>query len=255
MTTLAPVTIKSVVPVWEDEYSSAVFSGIVGDLAHRKRGGYHISIQDQSASNFSVVRADDAAPPGDWSRKDASALDMSMSKTDMVTSTRRWVAVWADKSDPRRKYFNAVNGWLGSGDAKRWDFVKNTVQTSTNDHQWHQHSEWRRRYANDPKAARAAMSITKGESKATWIAREEGPPPVVTYKPASRDLSLRIPHLEGPDVLFLQQYIGGGKIKVDGDFGPATEARVKWYQNMRGLQATGRVDRRMWQEMGITPQY
>lgn len=175
MTTLAaPFIANGVVKAWEAEYPSATFSGIVGDQAHQARGGYHISIEDQSSTNYSVVRPDDKAPPGTWSRKHATALDMSMSKTDMVKSTRRWMVVWSDRTDPRRKFFNGFNGWTGSGDAQRWDFVTNTVQKSTNDHQWHQHTEKRRRYWNDPQADRAMISIARGETKQQWLASEAG---------------------------------------------------------------------------------
>jgi len=175
MTTLpAPFIANGVVSAWEAEYPSATFSGIVGDVAHQRTGGYHISIEDQSSTNYSVVRPDDKAPPGDWSRKHATALDMSMAKADMVKSTRRWMVVWSDRTDPRRIYFNGFNGWTGSGNAQRWDFVTNTVQTSTNDHQWHQHTEKRRKYWNDPKADRAMISIARGETKEQWLASEAG---------------------------------------------------------------------------------
>lgn len=173
MTTLpAPFIANGVVSAWEDEYPSATFSGIVGDPAHMRTGGYHVSIEDQSSTNYSVIRPDDKAPPGTWSRKHATALDMSMNKADMIKSTRRWMAVWADPTDPRRKFFNGFNGWLGTGDAQRWDFVTNKVQRSTNDHQWHQHTEKRRKYWNDPQADRAMISIARGQTKEQWIAQE-----------------------------------------------------------------------------------
>lgn len=175
MTTLAaPFIGNGVVSAWEDEYPSATFSGIVGDQAHMRSGGYHVSIEDQSSTNYSVIRPDDKAPPGNWSRKHATALDMSMNKADMIRSTRRWMVVWSDRTDPRRKYFNGFNGWTGSGDAQRWDFVTNTVQRSTNDHQWHQHTEKRRKYWNDPQADRAMISIARGQTKEQWIAQESG---------------------------------------------------------------------------------
>jgi hypothetical protein len=169
MTTKATSLLLNVAYRWEEVYATAAFSGIVGDLAHTLTGGYHISIEDQSPTNYSVVRPDDKAPPGSWSRIHATALDMSMGKADMILSTRRWMVVWSDRTDPRRKYFNAFNGWTGSGNAQRWDFVANTVQTSTNDHQTHQHTEIRRRYWNDPVAHQAAISIARGETKHQWM--------------------------------------------------------------------------------------
>lgn len=175
MTTLAaPFIANGVVSAWEQEYPSASFSGIVGDAAHQARGGYHISIEDQSSSNYSVVRPDDKAPPGTWSRRHATALDMSMNKADMVKCTRRMMVVWSDRTDPRRQYFNGFNAWTGSGDAQRWDYVTNTVQKSTNDHQWHVHKELRRKYYDVPKAFRALISIIRGETKEQWLASEAG---------------------------------------------------------------------------------
>jgi hypothetical protein len=169
MTTLATKLLLNVAYRWEEIYSSAAFSGIVGDEEHALRGGYHISIEDQPPTNYSVIRPDDKAPPGDWSRIHATALDMSMNKADMILSTRRFMVVWSDRTDPRRKYLNAFNGWTGSGDAQRWDFVTNTVQKSTNDHQWHHHGEIRRKYWNDPVAHNAYLSIARGDTKEQWM--------------------------------------------------------------------------------------
>lgn len=47
----------------------------------------------------------------------------------------------------------------------------------------------------------------------------------------------------GEHVAFLQKMIGA---KVDGEFGPATEARVRWYQHMRGLHVDGVVGPDTW---------
>jgi hypothetical protein len=169
MVTLAPPLLVQASRTWETRYESAVFSGIVGDADHAARGGYHISIEDQSPNNYSVIRPDDKAPPGDWPRNLSSGLDMSMSRADMITCTRRWMAVWSDRTDPRRRYFNAFNGFTGSGGAKRWDFVANTVTAATSDHEWHWHGEVRRRYVNDPQAYRAMDSINRGETKEEYM--------------------------------------------------------------------------------------
>ena len=48
----------------------------------------------------------------------------------------------------------------------------------------------------------------------------------------------------GTAVQALQKAIGG--LAVDGSFGPLTEARVKAYQQLKGLAATGVVDRTVW---------
>lgn len=172
MVTLAPTAIKQVVPAWEDEYPSAAFSGIVDELG-LCTGGYHLSIEDQiNPHNFSVILTSDKVPPGDWPVNLASALDMSMDMNDLVLSTRRWMAVWADPTDFRRRFFRAFDGWTGSGNAKRWDFVKGTARESGNRHQWHQHVEWRRRWANSLLARDAAISILRGQHRDDWMANQ-----------------------------------------------------------------------------------
>jgi hypothetical protein len=157
--------------IWEDDldYPSAVFSGIVGDLAHRLQGGPHISIEDNPAGNYSIIRPDDKAPPGDWPRDRAAAVDMSMSKADMVRCYHRVRVVWADRSDPRRQYLNGWNVWDGSGDAVRLDFYTNTVQFATPDHKWHVHGEWRRRYVNSRRGMDAGLSMLRGQSKTDYL--------------------------------------------------------------------------------------
>jgi hypothetical protein len=170
VTTLAPQNVKDTATDFENIYGSAVFSGIVGDAAHRLNGGYHISIEDQPSDNYSVVRVDDAAPPGNWPRDLAAAIDMSMNSNDMVLASQRIVAVWSNPGDTRRKYFNCFNGWLGSGDATRWDFVTGGKSYASPDHKWHVHGEVRRRYVNDPMAHKAWVSMMRGESHDQWLA-------------------------------------------------------------------------------------
>lgn len=189
MTTLAPQNLRDAAAEFERLYASAVFSGIVGDLAHRLEGGYHISLEDQSSSNYSCVRLDDAAPPGDWPRNLAAAIDMSMNSSDMATASRRVEAVWANPADTRRKYFNCINGWLGSGDAVRWDFVTGKKSYASPDHKWHTHSEIRRRYVNDPMARKALVSMYAGESHDQWLASNgQTPPPPPPARTLKREL-------------------------------------------------------------------
>lgn len=155
---------------WEKLYASAVLSGIVGDAAHQRTGGYHISIQDNSISNYSVVRPDDKAPPGTWPRDLAAAIDMSMNPSDMALCSSRLWNVWNDKTDPRRVYLNGFNGWFNDGGpAKRYDFVTQGISTTTSDHKWHVHKEIRRKWVTSMIAAMAILSILKGESKQQYI--------------------------------------------------------------------------------------
>jgi len=167
MTTLATSAEKWLADEWEKIYSTAVLSGIVGDLAHKLRGGYHISREDQPNDNYSVIRADDK--PGNGPSDRAAAIDMTMSTADIIKCHTRLREIWKNRAnDPRMKYINAWNGWDGQGDAGRYDVVKGTVTTATSDHKWHIHLEIRRKYVNDMNAMRAILSMLKGETLAQF---------------------------------------------------------------------------------------
>jgi hypothetical protein len=181
MATYATTAERWLADEWEKVYASAVLSGIVGDLAHKARGGYHISIQDQPSTNYSVIRTDDKAPPGNWARDRASAIDMTMNTADMKKCHVRLRDIWKNRSrDPRMKYINAWNGWDGEGDAGRYDVVTGKVTTATPDHKWHIHLEIRRRYVNDMNAMRAILSMLKGQSLAAYQESLSPPPATPT---------------------------------------------------------------------------
>src|SRR5687767_6586160 len=76
---------------------AATFSGIVGDLAHRREGGYHISREDQPADNYSCVLPEDREGSSNW----AAGVDMSMIPKDMALVTGRLLASAKDQGDPR----------------------------------------------------------------------------------------------------------------------------------------------------------
>ena len=156
---------------WETYFASAVLSGIVGDAEHAQRNSYHNSLEDNpDQDGFSNYRPDDAAPPGNWPRNLASAIDMSMSDTDMATCSWRLWDVWNDTSDPRRAYVNAFNGWFNDGGpAKRYDYVSQDIDETTDDHKWHVHLSIRRKYVQDMQAAEAILSILRGESKQDYL--------------------------------------------------------------------------------------
>jgi hypothetical protein len=219
MTTLAPSMLRAAMAKWEDQYASAVFAGIVGDAAHRLNGGYHISIEDQPSGNYSVTRPKDKAPPGKWRRDLASAGDMSKNTKDMIEGYKYWNALFNDRTDPRRKYFNAVNCWDGTGDAVRLDFVANTRSFATPDHRSHEHAELCRMYAEDPEAGRALVSVVSGDTKEQWNGGDE-----VAY-PKYGDHNQQVNRLQY-DLDDLGCYTG----PKDGIYGPAVQAAVKKYR-------------------------
>lgn len=170
MATLSTSALNWLADEWEKVYNSAVLSGIVGDLAHKARGGYHISRQDQPSNNYSVTRADDKLGPSDR----AAAIDMTMNTADIKKCHIRLRDIWKNRAnDPRMKYINAWNGWDGQGSAGRYDVITGKVGTATADHKWHIHLEIRRRYVNDMDAMRAILSMLKGESLATYQGKSD----------------------------------------------------------------------------------
>lgn len=262
MTTLADPKTKTFANRWESAIASAVFSGIVGDAAHGT-SGYHISIENCTPGDYSVVRVDDAAPPGSWPRNLASAVDMSLSSADMIKNYG-WVhAVFANHGDPRRNYINAINTWRGSGDASRLDMVSSTETYASPDHKWHCHLEIRRRFVQDDNAYDAAFSIVTGESLDAYLARHGQQPPAPTTPPLSSGGLPSVPNgtrtlsnnggpnfMSGTDVLFVQKFIGASKCGIaDGYFGPQTAAGVEWYQRMRGIGVDGIVGPQTWSNL------
>jgi len=167
MSTLSTTAINWLADQWEGAYRTAVLSGIVGDLAHKARGGYHISREDQGKSNYSVIRPDDK--PGNGPSDRASAVDMTMSTADIIKCHTRLRECWKNRAkDPRMKYLNAWNGWDGEGDAGRYDVVEGDIETASADHKWHIHLEIRRKYVNDMNAMKAILSMIKGETLSSW---------------------------------------------------------------------------------------
>ena len=172
---------------WENRcgYKSAVLSGIYPDEAHQRTGGYHPTVKQLRAfgldKDYSNVRPDDRNFNVDY----CAAIDMSMSTADMKRCYKRVRRVWDDRSDTRRRYLNAINSWKGSGDATRMDFFANTVSWASADHKWHNHLEFRRRWVLSMTAAKAIVSVLKGESHAAWLKSQK--PAAAPTKPKEDD--------------------------------------------------------------------
>jgi hypothetical protein len=190
----APKQLRGVVDRVEDVRRSAVMAGIVPDARHYKTGGYHVCLYHLRThgklGDYSSTRALDKPPKVTKAGEGQScAYDIGMGKADMIRTHAAVRKVWLDRSDPRRRFINAINCWDGSGDAVRYNFQQNTQSRATPDHKTHVHGDAPRVYM-DPthreheKAARAHASVLIGESRAAWTAREE-PKPVAKPAPTT----------------------------------------------------------------------
>jgi hypothetical protein len=235
-------------------FASAVTSGIVGDARHK--GGYHKSRADNPARNYSITRVDDRTGKGP---DDAAAgFDITMNARDMKLATQRLIAVWSNADDPRRKYLNAFNGWLGTGEAQRWDIVARTRSWATPDHQWHVHGELRRVYVLSKAAVAAVLSALRGESVNMYLAsigvvikasKPVAPVPAPKYpgRVLSRDDAQRKPD---PAVKALQtQFHARGWTSIgaaDGLPGRRFDSVVRRWQAHLNLTVDGQVGPKTW---------
>lgn len=255
MSTKAYPMMRTAADNFEEAYASAVCSGICGDAAHKKRGGPHISRDDQPRTNWSVIRPQDRV--GQGPEDAACAIDMSMKPSDMRLATRRLKAVWANPNDPRRKYFNAFNGWTGGPEALRFDFITGKISKASRDHITHVHAELRRLYVGSKIALAAFRSAVRGESIATFL-KTIGvvPKPAGAARPVvpgfpGHDLR-RNDKQKKPDgnVKLWQQAIlarGWKSIgKADGMFGPATQRNVVRMQKACRVRADGTINAATW---------
>ncbi len=255
MATVATDEIKWLAGELEDIAPSAKLSGIVGDLAHKRRGGYHISRQDQPSTNYSVRK-----PIDKKGRKDAAAaIDLNLKLEDMKKIHGRLVKAFKAR-DERFKYVNAWNGWDGSGSAGRYECDDWDVGSSSADHKWHIHLEIHRAYVESMTAMKAILSLFKGETLAQYkasIGKLPATKPIakpVVVKPKDEDKAegfKKIADLQvgsnGAAVKKLQEGLKrvfpkyAGKLVVDGDFGPATKKAVMEFQERSDLDDDGIV--------------
>lgn len=270
MSTVATAPMKVLARGWEKDcgYRSARCSGIVGDLEHRRRGGPHISRQDQPRDNWSVIRPQDR--PGNGPDDASAGIDMTMNTADMILCTQRLRAVWANKSDPRRKYLNAFNGYLGGANAQRFDIIALIISWATPDHKWHCHLELRRLYTLSMVAVKAILSALKGETVEQYLrsigaavspARKPATPPAPT--PAPKPAPPKAPPYPGrvlqrndrqaradPAVRQWQQRMlqrGWRALgSADGFFGAKTESVVRQMQAHCKVAVDGRIGPVTW---------
>lgn len=261
--------VTAVADGWEKLYPSAVCSGVLPDPAHEKRGGYHVGRAFQNATNYSVIRVDDRG--GQGPNDGAAAIDMSLNRKDMLLCTRRLLAVWNNPDDPRRKFLNAFNGWLGTGPAIRRDMVSGKAGTASPDHKWHVHLEVRRRWLLTPAMVVAVLSALRGDTVAQYL--QAIGVRVTATAPAGRTATAKgptVPAYPGrvlrrndqqskpdPAVKTWQERMlaRGWKSlgKADGMFGARTEDAVKRFQAVCRIGADGTIGPVTWPKPWTQP--
>lgn len=157
------------------DYPSSVNSGILGDPEHYTANSYHIPIHHlPTPGGYTNSHQDDRVPAAE--NQHVSADDMSMSLADMVKQWNRYLAVFNNPNDPRRKYIAEYIGYNGVGEAERLDFQKNTRTNASRDHKWHAHRANRRKYHNSRTAYQARLSIDRGQTVAQYEGNENTMP-------------------------------------------------------------------------------
>ncbi len=168
------------------------------------------------------------------------------------------IAAGKNRNDPR------LDGWrdiYGQADTDRhvegWDGRYRREVTSDASHLWHIHFSESRALVESRANKDALLSVLKGESLEAWRKRTGGgsagggaaPKPAPAPSGTMCKGKLR-PVLRrgatGEHVRFLQAMIGA---RVDGDYGPATEARVRWYQQLRKITVDGIAGPATWREI------
>lgn len=242
---------------WEDgidsaarRESAATVSGIVGDLAHRLEGGYHISRQDQSRLNYSVAQyVKDQQGPADA----ASAVDMTMNQASMILVTKRLARAVAAR-DPR--VFGKIRAFNGTTNGSRAIRVecyeygpsrgKSGVYVATPDHLWHVHLEIHRAYVNDWRILKGILDVILGKEAVKADAATVKPPvKLAIHQQAPVKFGVR--HAA---VVVLQRALNvifSTNLPVDGVFGVRTLAYVKKLQRLGGFKQSTTVTRELWE--------
>ncbi|WP_051110402.1 peptidoglycan-binding domain-containing protein [Longispora albida] len=238
---------------WENAIASAEFSGIVGDRAHARTGGYHISREDQPGWNYSVQLPEDKRGASNW----ASAVDMSMNAADMRLVTSRLLASAKDPHDPRldpvREFFGTLDGRTVTG----WDCYHGRPSSSDTSHLWHVHVSFLRQHADNAAALAAVLDVILGKP-ATGAPPTPTPQPQPSY-PAwpGRHLSYTPGRatMNGQDVRTWQQRMSarGWSIGVDGWYGPQSASVCRAFQSEKSLGVDGIVGPITWAAAWTAP--
>lgn len=193
--------------------------GSVGDLSHQARKS------DHNPNSAGVVRAIDVDADGiraawlaEHVRQRGSAGDDRLTPGGYVIFNRRIASDVADWT---------WRTYTGSNPHQAHVHISCTTSASNYDDS----GDWGVRTGQAPKLEKKKLGLPK-------------------FKRGSRILEVKSPRMSGSDVRYIQRRIGA---EPDGFYGPDTRDFVAVWQRAKGLEPTGKVDRKTWASFRIAP--
>jgi hypothetical protein len=234
---------------------------------YANKSGFHNTREGNSKNypgNYSIRDKINQFGPKDM----AAAIDLTFRSaqsgkyTNIDKYTSRLLSSALNKADPRLDLF--VFEFYGQADndvhVEGYNEYKEEAASSDTSHLWHLHISAIRGEINDWWGVWALYTVLIGLTAAQWRASLPQPPkPTTPPKPPAGEPN--VPNHtngahevaaghRGTDVLFVQRFIGSRAGTPDGVAGAAFTAGVRWYQEMRDLDADGIVGPKTWKAMG-----
>jgi putative peptidoglycan binding protein len=202
---------------WPDRDRSS--DGSVGDLSHQARKS------DHNPNSAGVVRAIDVDADGIPAAWLANHVRQRGQGGDGRLTPGGYVIF-------NRRIASDVGGW-------NW-----RTYTGSNPHQAHVHISATTSASGYDDSG--DWGVTSGQAR--FSKREKLGLP--KFKRGSRILEVKNPRMSGSDVRYIQRRIGA---EPDGFYGPDTRDFVEVWQRAKGLEPTGKVDRKTWASFRIAP--
>ena len=176
----------------------------------------------------------DCSAAGDWTFRDAQG---GMYGTIATYSSRLLNATTDVRLSGWREFYGQADG---DSEVEGWDWYLNQAVSSDSTHLWHIHLSEMRCNAESWLNKSALLSVLRNESMPHWLATMTWP----SWDDVVTPLEL---NSRGIAVWMVQDVVGA---VPDGDFGPATQAAVRSWQNTRGLANDGVVGQQTWDALG-----
>lgn len=193
MSTIAPNALYGMYSLLAPYLPTLKRGGVVGDLAHIRTGGYHISREDLvrngMGGDYSVQAPADKRGPANA----ATAIDLTLSASEMKLVTARLRAActpdqagdYDDRIEPLREFIGTLDGRnvcgynrYRTGRAVGWY----PSGYSDGSHTWHCHLSFFRAYGDDKNAVAGVAEVVAGLRPGAlgWRDPSEPAKPVVT---------------------------------------------------------------------------